>query len=68
MHTEQHLICAVGPGADNPQEPGLPAAQREERAHALKKLGKVFQASVSGWEASFWDWLGVECAAHVLLR
>ncbi len=28
------------------QEPGLPAAQREERAHALKKLGKVFQASV----------------------
>ncbi|KAI7835278.1 hypothetical protein COHA_010820, partial [Chlorella ohadii] len=29
------------------QEPGLPAAQREERAHALKKLGKVFQASAA---------------------
>ena len=27
------------------QEQGLPAVQREERAHALKKLGKVFQAS-----------------------
>ena len=37
--TQVRLITAA-------QEPGLPAAQREARAHALKKLGKVFQASL----------------------